>query len=155
MEKRTTLLLLLALALLMPTISQAELREFKNSAGAIIQAELLSHKGGKVKMRLADGRELDVMPSVFSIDDQAYIKQWMTTTPEDIVYTDKISGTHANFLKASIPDDDGAGPETAKRWKDIWSAGHGVAEISGVHSIERIVDDIVREYHDAVAALPR
>ena len=40
-----------------------------------------------------------------------------------------------------------------KRWKDVWSAGQGVTLIDEVLPIERIVDDIVREYHDAKARL--
>ena len=81
----------------------------------------------------------------------------MDVGPEDIVYTDEVSGIHANFIKDTLPEHrvPEGGPEGAKRWKDIWSAGHGVVEITEVLPIERIVDDLVREYHDAVASLPR
>ena len=75
--------------------------------------------------------------------------------PEEIVYTDKISGVHANFLRASLPADwtPDRTPEGAKRWKEIWSAGHGVAEIHGIKPIGEIVEELVREFHDAVKAL--
>lgn len=87
----------------------------------------------------------------------AYKQMVVDANPEDIVYTDKISGVHANFLRASLPEDwsPDRSPEGAKRWKEIWSAGHGVAEIHNTQSVEQIVDDLVREYHDCVAGLPR
>jgi nitronate monooxygenase len=73
--------------------------------------------------------------------------------PEDIVYTDKVSGIHANFIKQTVPEnfDTTRGPEAAKRWKDIWSAGHGVATIHDIKPIGEIVEDIVKEYHDVTA----
>lgn len=78
--------------------------------------------------------------------------------PEEIVYTDKVSGVHANFLRQSLPEEwtpDRSPEGAAKRWKDIWSAGHGVAEIHARQSVSEIVDQLAREYHEAVAALPR
>jgi len=77
--------------------------------------------------------------------------------PEDIVYTDKVSGVHANFLRSTLPEDwtPDRTPEGAKRWKEIWSAGQGVAEIRAQQPLGAIVEQLVREYHDAVAALPR
>jgi nitronate monooxygenase len=41
-----------------------------------------------------------------------------------------------------------------KKWKDIWSAGQGVALAREVKPIGAIVEDIVREYVDARASLP-
>ena len=86
----------------------------------------------------------------------AYKKMVTEAGPDDIVYTDAISGINANFLKATIPDGTEAsrGPDSAKRWKYIWSAGQGVVEIDEVKPIANIVEDLVREYHDAKAALP-
>lgn len=88
---------------------------------------------------------------------EGYKQMVVEATPEDIVYTDQVSGIFANFLKATIPDGQQpeGGPSGAKRWKDIWSAGHGVAEIDDVQPMATIVDELVDEYHAAVAALPR
>jgi nitronate monooxygenase len=85
-----------------------------------------------------------------------YKQMVVDADPDDIVYTDAVSGIHANFLKQTIPDQTIAtrGPEAAKRWKDIWSAGQGVVEIQDVKPVAAIVEDLVREYHDAKAALP-
>jgi len=118
--------------------------------------------GRQVVASLALGAELAYMGTRFITSEEcgaqaAYKQMVCDATPEDIVYTDQVSGVHANFLKATLPDrpEGENSPLAAKRWVDIWSAGHGVAEITEVLPIERIVDDIVREYHDAVAALPR
>jgi nitronate monooxygenase len=46
-------------------------------------------------------------------------------------------------------------PETpgssAKRWKDIWSAGQGVGLIHAVKPMGEIVEDLAREAHDTLA----
>lgn len=87
--------------------------------------------------------------------EDAYKRMVVDATPEDIVYTDKISGVHANFLRQTLPADwtPDRTPEGAKRWKEIWSAGHGVAEIRAIQPIGQIVEDLVREFHDAAARL--
>ena len=46
-------------------------------------------------------------------------------------------------------------PAGAKRWKDIWSAGHGVAQIHEVQPISQIVESLMKEAHDVVAAFGR
>jgi len=75
--------------------------------------------------------------------------------PEDIVYTDAVSGIHANFIKSTVPENFTAdrSPEGAKRWKDIWSAGQGVGLIHDVRPIGEIVESLAREAHDAYAKL--
>lgn len=86
---------------------------------------------------------------------EAYKQLVVSAGPEDIVYTDAISGIHANFLKATVPEHftPDRSPEGAKRWKDIWSAGQGVGLIHDVKPIAAIVEDLAREAHDALAAL--
>jgi len=118
--------------------------------------------GRQIAASLALGAELVYMgtrfiPSVECGAQQAYKQMVVDAGPEDIVYTDKVSGVHANFLRPTLPEDwtPDRTPEGAKRWKDIWSAGHGVAEIHDITTIENIVDRLVREYHDTVAGLPR
>jgi len=133
----------------------------ENLSVPVIAAGAIS-TGRQVVASLALGAELVYMGTRFITSAEcgaqaAYKQMVVDATPEDIVYTDKVSGVHANFLRDTLPENriGERGPDAAKRWKDIWSAGHGVAEITEVLPIERIVDDIVREYHDAVAALPR
>lgn len=79
------------------------------------------------------------------------------SSAEDVVYTDEISGTHANFLKRTVPShpayDASLAAEAGKRWKSVWSAGQGVAQVGAIKPMGEIVEDLVREYHDALTAL--
>lgn len=70
--------------------AMAELRAFTNDNGTVMQAELVSHQGGKVKLRRADGKEFSANPSIFSSEDETYIKAWMEKTPEIKNYNLKI-----------------------------------------------------------------
>jgi nitronate monooxygenase len=113
--------------------------------------------GRQIVASLALGAELVYMGTRFIASDEcgapdAYKDKVVACGPEDIVYTDRVSGVNANFIADTLPLEETSGSE-AKRWKDIWSAGHGVAEVKAVQPIEQIVDDLVREYHDALQAL--
>lgn len=85
----------------------------------------------------------------------AYKQMVVDAGPEDVVYTDAVSGIHANFLKATVPEGFTAdrSPDGAKRWKDIWSAGQGVGLIHDIKPISAIVEELAREAHDTLAAL--
>jgi nitronate monooxygenase len=85
----------------------------------------------------------------------AYKQLVVDAGPEDVVYTDAISGIHANFLKATVPPDftPDRSPEGAKRWKDIWSAGQGVGLVHDVKPIGAIVEQLAKEAHDVLAGL--
>ena len=116
--------------------------------------------GQQIAATLALGAELVYMGTRFIASAEcgaqdAYKQSVVESGPEDIVYTNQVSGIHANFIKHTIPDGTAPdrGPGAAKRWKDIWSAGQGVSLIDEVKPIEAIVDDIVREFHDAAARL--
>ncbi|KAI9006308.1 2-nitropropane dioxygenase NPD [Hyaloraphidium curvatum] len=72
------------------------------------------------------------------------------------VYTNKVSGLPANFLRDSLvrhgmnPDDpDSKLKSDGKAWKDIWSAGHGVLLIRDVPTVAELVDRLEREYRAA------
>jgi len=111
--------------------------------------------GKQIVASLALGAELVYMGTRFIAStecgaEDAYKQTVIDCGPEDIVYTDKVSGVHGNFIASTVPD-----PETGggKRWKDIWSAGQGVVEVKTVQPIGEIVESLIREYHDAVAAL--
>jgi nitronate monooxygenase len=85
----------------------------------------------------------------------AYKDKVTHSTPDDLVYTDAVSGIHANFFKDTIPEGftPDRSPSGAKRWKDVWSAGQGVALIHEVKPISAVVEDLMREAHDALTAL--
>lgn len=80
----------------------------------------------------------------------------------DVIYTDGVSGVPANFLIKSIEnaginlnekkeeDFSKLTGEHAKAWKDIWSAGHGVAGIQDVPSVEELVNRLKSDYKSAL-----
>ena len=87
----------------------------------------------------------------------------------DIVHTPSVSTIPANFLRASLeaagydltvaPGAVDLGHLTApteadaKAWRDIWSAGHGVASIEDVPTVADLVDRLEGEYDRALARL--
>ena len=116
--------------------------------------------GRQVVASLALGADLGYVGTRFIASTECgavdgYKQMVVDSGPEDIVYTDQVSGIHANFLKATVPADFAAdrSPEGAKRWRDIWSAGQGVGLIHEVKPVAQIVEDIMREAEDVVAGL--
>lgn len=100
---------------------------------------------------------------------QAEYKQMLVDAGvRDLIYSDRFSGVHANFLRPSIerhgidveklppkaPDVSSLAGSDAKAWKDIWSAGHGVATIHDVPTVGELVARMAREYREACALGP-
>jgi nitronate monooxygenase len=124
--------------------------------------------GRQLAASLSLGAELAYMGTRFIAStecgaDEAYKQRVIGGTPEDIVYTDTVSGIHANFLRDTVPgyeqvDRAAVQGEVqqggSRKWKDIWSAGQGIALAKEVKPIGAIVEDIVREYVDATRGLP-
>ncbi len=100
---------------------------------------------------------------------QEYKDQLTETSAADIVYTPVVSGVPASFIGQSItragldiktmvkPDHIDFGAElddaaddtkqnTAKPWKDIWSAGQGVGSIDDVPSTKELIQRLKEEY---------
>ncbi|MBX9924928.1 MAG: hypothetical protein K2Y05_01095, partial [Hyphomicrobiaceae bacterium] len=79
----------------------------------------------------------------------------------DIVYTPKVSGIPANFLKPSLARAgvdlatvSGEGHKLdlgneAKAWSTVWSAGHGVAAIRDVPTVAALADTLRAEFHNS------
>jgi len=98
----------------------------------------------------------------------AYKQMIVDCTVQDLVYSDRFSGVHANFLLPSItrfgidvaslppksPDMSGLANAEARTWKDIWSAGHGIATIHDVPTVETLVQRLAAEYRAACAVPP-
>lgn len=67
-----------------------------------------------------------------------------------IVYTDKVSGVYANFLRATVKETNQVEEDFSKlgetAWKNIWSAGHGVLEIEDIPTVEELVLRLEMEY---------
>ena len=94
----------------------------------------------------------------------------VSSSSKDIVVTNCFTGVNATFMRPSIeahgldpeamkrPDgmkiDISGGGADARAWRDIWSAGQGIALAKEIKPIGAIVEDIVREYVDATRGLP-
>jgi nitronate monooxygenase len=133
--------------------------------------------GGAVAAALAMGADMGYIGSAFISCDEAnatdgYKDAIAKYGAEDIVYTNLFTGVHGNYLKPSIiaagldpdnlPESDpskmnfGSGGNTdAKAWKDIWGCGQGIGAIKSRMPTQVFVDQLVREYDDARAALAK
>ena len=122
----------------------------QNLSVPVVAAGAIS-TGENVAAALSLGAELAYMGTRFIASTECgapepYKALVRDVTHEDIVYTDEVSGTHANFIRQTLPEFHDKGRDT-KRWKDIWSAGHGVTLIDEIKPMAAIVDEIVGEYH--------
>lgn len=118
--------------------------------------------GAQIAAAMALGAEMVYMGTRFIAStecaaEEAYKNLVIASSPEDIVYTEKVSGIPGNYIKQTVPGfaPEGAIKEGAKKWKDIWSAGQGVGLIDQIMPIGHIVEQIVREYYDVYASMPR
>ncbi len=75
-----------------------------------------------------------------------YKKAVIEAGPEDVVYTDRITGTPCNWLAKSIERVERAPELGSKRWLDFWSAGQSVAQVREITSAGAVVDEMVRDY---------
>ncbi len=94
----------------------AEFRTFVSDSGQAMKAELVSHSGGKVKIRREDGKEFEVNPAIFCKQDHEAILNWMKSEPEVINYDFEI--------------------EVDKKMRDRETHGEGSSETSYVHEVK-------------------
>ena len=82
--------------------------------------------------------------------ESAYKDLVVDAVPDDIVYTNEVSGIHANFFKKTLPSHPdfvpGLAGDPGKRWKSIWSAGHGATQVQDILPISSIVEQLAAEY---------
>lgn len=148
-----------------------EIREFWD--GVLIAAGSISDGAG---IRAAEvlGADFAYMGTRFIATREAlaqpeYKQMLADCGPQDIVYTDAISGTNANFMwpslekagfeRAQLAAGHGKGKihdmsDEARAWRDVWSAGHGVAAIHDVPAVAELVDRLAAEYRAACALPP-
>jgi nitronate monooxygenase len=117
------------------------------------------------------GTRLIATPEAQAYDE--YKQMLIDSAPEEIIYSPKISGIPANWLKRSLDKlginltarEDGipAGSQPdasmrldvdAKSWKEVWSAGHGVAQIHDIRPAADIIHSMVDEYQQVKKELP-
>ena len=157
--------------LLSPFALMAEVRA--TFTGTILLAGALS-SGSDVLAARALGADLAYLgtrfiPTTESLASDAYRQQVVAAAAADVVYTASVSTIPANFLRRSLEraglDPDAVpGPvdlahltnpsqADAKAWRDIWSAGQGVAGIDAVLPVADLVDRLAGEYQKARARL--
>ena len=121
--------------------------------------------GHQIRAAEALGADLVYMGTRFiatqeSNAQQEFKQMVIDSDVSDLVYTDRLSGVHANFLKPSLdkwgvdvsklppktPDMSSLTDTTAKLWKDLWSAGQGVATIHDSPAVATLVSRIADEY---------
>jgi len=142
-----------------------ELRSFYS--GFIALAGCIS-KGSDILASQVMGADFAYMGTRFIATSEAgadneYKEMIKDSGTNDVIYTDKISGISANFLKQSLaksgidinsPTNSDALDELLKNetkaWKNVWSAGQGVGAIKDALSIEELISNLTKEYKDAL-----
>jgi len=152
--------------LLSPFALIPEIRAF--FAGTIILSGAIS-SGAQIAAARIMGADLAYLGTRFinvreSLADPAHRQMIIEAGAEDIVYTPRVSGVAANFLRrsliaAGIDPDDPAGKasgglhglsEEHKAWKTIWSAGQGVGSIRDVPGTAELCERLIGEYRAAM-----
>jgi nitronate monooxygenase len=82
---------------------------------------------------------------------QEYKEALLRAGPEDIEYSDEVTGVKGNYLRDSLQKYKESG---GKAWKDIWSAGQAVAFLEDIPPAGDLVARLVAEYEAARGALP-
>jgi nitronate monooxygenase len=102
------------------------------------------------------------IPAAESMASEAQKQMMVEASAADVVYTDKVTGVGANFLRpslaaATLPDEHGAMnlSDEAKAWKNIWSAGHGVGATHQLRPAAAIAAELVEQYNHALKGVAR
>lgn len=97
-----------------------------------------------------------------SLASDDYKQTLLQSHIDDIIYTDGISGVHANFIRQTIEkagidlnekkeeDFSKLNADQAKAWKDIWSAGQGTTGITEILPMADLIQNLKKEYHTAL-----
>ena len=98
-----------------------------------------------------------------SMANERYREMLIASSADDVLLTDQVTGIPANMLRHSLEKAGftaGKKPdgfnllheiETLKAWRDIWSAGHGVGDVSAVESVADLVGRLKSEYEAALS----
>lgn len=139
--------------------------------GVIVMAGAVSD-GATIRAAEILGADLSYLGTRFiatqeSEAPQAYKEMLVSASSADLMYTEKVAGVHANWLRPSLeligmdpndlPEPKGRGmrhdhlPEGAQPWKNIWSAGQGIDLIDDIPSVAELVARLKKEYAQACA----
>ncbi|ULB11160.1 nitronate monooxygenase family protein [Cereibacter azotoformans] len=149
---------------LSPFALVSEIRSF--FAGTVILSGAMN-RGHEVAAARMMGADLAYLGTRFLATEEAMVPEAQKrmvadSTAADIVYTPKVSGIPASFLRqslatAGIDPEGGASPHLdmeseAKVWRDVWSAGQGVGGIGDIPRAGDLCRRLIDEYQAAVAA---
>jgi nitronate monooxygenase len=138
-----------------------EIRQFYE--GVVILSGSLSSGQDLAAARML-GADLGYMGTRFintreSLASDDYKDMIIASHAADIVYTPKVSGIPASFMRRSLEaaglEGEHAGGKTinmsdeARAWKTVWSAGQGVGSIEDVLSVAELVARLKHEYDEA------
>ena len=137
-------------------------------SGIIILAGGMS-RGEDILAAQVLGADLCYMGTKFiateeSLASKEYKDMIVESSADQIVQTDKITGVPAHFMKQSLEQAGidltkskevdfsamSASGSTAKAWKDIWSAGQGVDNITNIARVSEVVNTLCDEYNSAL-----
>lgn len=151
---------------LSPFAAVAEIRKVFD--GLIILAGAMS-SGSDIAAARAMGADMVCMGTRFIATQEAAVsaaqKQMMIDAgASDVVITPNLTGADAAFLKPSIRanglDPDALPPvgspdatRDSKAWRDIWSAGQGVGNVTDVPTVAALTDRLAAEYQSAITRL--
>lgn len=133
-----------------------------NFDGTIILGGALGH-GREVRAAQVLGADFAYMGTRFIATEEAraadkFKQMILESESTDVVYTNKVTGMGASFLrqslvKAGLDFSDGAATpavsaenEEAMAWRDIWSAGQGVGLIEDVPTVGELARRLKAEY---------
>lgn len=101
-----------------------------------------------------------------SMADQRYKQMLVDSGLDDILLTNAMTGLNTSMLRPSIvaagldPENlPGRGdieiskdinPDTPRRWKDIWSAGHSVQSVGSIVEVADLVAEVAESYRNAL-----
>ena len=131
--------------------------------------------GSSILAAEAMGADLGYIGSAFIASKEAnaeegYKQMIVDCAADDIIYTDKFTGVHGNYLKPSLvaagldPKEilkeekkkmnfaDASG-DSAKAWKHIWGSGQGIGTVDKIEPVADIVARLKQEYAEARARL--
>jgi nitronate monooxygenase len=100
-----------------------------------------------------------------SMARDSYKDMLVTSSLDDIILTKAVTGLETNMLKpsliaAGLDLDELAGKDVTvnkdtaalasssqpRQWKDVWSAGHTVSQVTDVQSVKELVDELVNDW---------
>jgi nitronate monooxygenase len=136
--------------------------------GTIVLGGAMGH-GRHVRAAQVLGADFAYMGTRFIATDEAnadprFKQMILDAQSTDVIYTNKVTGIGASFLRASLVKaglDWGKGAHTPEAtveneeemiaWRDIWSAGQGVGLVHDVPTVATLVDRLKSEYAAAQA----